>query len=272
MLTRDHMSAMADEFRKIAAEAQKDTQPAPVSNRLMWEPGSAFTTRCGSMVHGVPTRGEDPEGDAFIDSRAVQDLVHHAEGALRQGRKVVCLCEGGVHGAEKSEQRTLADAIDQLHRKPHHAGKILHDTWDDEEVRAIGQNRDGHFYIDRQSPMFKKLVQIFKDPDLVDAALQAGLSGGGKGQTGKILASAQAQSKLLTLGAQATNQKKLQELAHPDRQGGERTQLSAVMEHYHHERRKNLVKKVKEHEAQGHAVVTMPHHAHLQHVQAALRS
>lgn len=271
MLTRDHMSAMADEFRKIAA-AKPAAEPQPVSRRLMWEQGSAFITPRGSMVHGTPHRGTDPEADSFIDTRMVPDLVHHAEGALRQGRKVVCLTEGGVHGPEGSEQRALADAIDQLHRKPAHAGKVIHDTWDDDEVRSVSQNRDGHVSIDRQSAMFKKLVQIFKDPDLVDAALQAGLSGQGKGQTAKILASAQAQSKLLTLGVPPTNVKKLQELVNPEATGAPRNQLSAVMEHYHHIRRQNLVRKVKEHEAQGRVVVTAPAHVHVQHVQAALRS
>ena len=276
MLNRHTMSAMADEFRKIAAAApqQQGQEPPPqqVSSRLTWAPGSAFITRGGSMVHGSPKRGEDREAEAFLNSRLVPDLIHHAEGALRQGRKVVCLSEGGVQGEDGSEQRVLAAAIDQLHRKPQHAGRILHDSWDDEEVRAIGETEDGHPHIDREAPIFKRLVKVFKDPDLVDAALQAGLSGEGKKQTGQILASAQAQSKLIALGAPTNNVKKLQMLARPEQHGGPRTQLSAVMEHYDHERRRNLVKKLKEHEEQGNVVVTAPHHGHLQHVQAALRS
>lgn len=270
MLSRINMNAMADEFRKIAA-AKEPEQPTPQSRRLTWEHGSAFITPGGSMVHGTPHKGTGAEEDSFIETRLIPDLLHHAEGALRGGKTVVCLTEGGVHGPENTEQRALSDAMDELHRKPEHAGKVLHDTWDDDEVRAVAQNRDGHLYIDRSSPMFKKLVAVFKDPDLVDAALQAGLSGQGKGQTARILASAEAQSKLLSMGVPPTNVKKLHELTHPHESGGQRTQLSAVMEHYHHHRRQNLVKKVKEHEGKGHVVVTAPAHLHVKHVSDALR-
>lgn len=273
-VTPNVMGAMADEFRKIAmaAEQQPGHSQRRVASRLSWEPGSVFITSGGSMVHGSPGCCGDAEAAEFTQSRLVPDLIRHAESALRQGRKVVCLSEGGVNGEEGSEQRALSDAIDQLHRKPHHAGKIIHDSWDDEDVRAIGETRDGHLHIDRDSPIFKRLVQVFRDPDLVDAALQAGLSGKGKKQTGQILASAQAQSKLMSMGAPPTNVAKLQALVNPEESGGPRTQLSAVMEHYHHERRKNLVKKVKDHEGQGHVVVMAPHHRHVPHVQAALRS
>jgi hypothetical protein len=194
-INRHNMSAMADEFRKIAAalpqEAQQGAVPQ-VSRRLMWEPGSAFITPAGSMVHGTPDLGDDREALEFLQSRVIPDLVRHAEGALRQGRKVVCLSEGCVNGAEGSPQRALSAALDQLHRKPYHAGRILHDSWDDADVYAVGETADGHFQIDRGSTIFKKLVQTFKDPDLVDAALQAGLSAKGGKQTGQILASAEA--------------------------------------------------------------------------------
>lgn len=151
-----------------------------------WIAEHEITTPGGSYILGTPHHGESSKANAWHKKTLIPSVLAAAEKAIKAGKKVVYLAEGGRAGPGSwqrenkndpgAEQGQVAEALEDRF-----GDKVLQDTWDGDRVRIDVEVRDEEnstdsvevtrLQVDPKAPVTKKLLEKFKDPALVEAGL-----------------------------------------------------------------------------------------------------
>ena len=233
-----------------------------------WVAEHEITTPGGSYILGTPHHGESKKGDAWHKKTLIPSVLAAADKAIKAGKKVVFLAEGGVAGPGSwqreqkddpgAEQGQVAEALEKSF-----GDKVTQDTWDGDRVRIDKEVRDEEkstdtnevtkLQVDPKAPVTKKLIQKFKDPVLVEA----GLAGAMFDQMGEevtenpYIVSPEAQKYLKAKGIDWNSRGSISKMWDDD-------DLSAVAAANAQLRDEEFVKKVRDTEASGAVAIVTP--------------
>ena len=236
-----------------------DRSENPYDASSEWfEEHSAETPR-GSRVIGT-MHGKDEELEE-VKIHILPKVLSGAKELLDQGKKIVFLAEGAIHGTEGSEQNLIASELDNMSNK-----SITHDTWDDENVEFCSYDENGKdMGLNFDSRMVKKLIAKFGKKEEIEAALYATM----RAQNDTFPISEEAKYYLEnTIGVDLNDAEKLAELTFNASEGQEGT-LTKIMQTWNRLRQENLLRKIKEIEDRGSVAIVTPGYSHaysLKHV------
>ena len=253
-------------------------------NRKMWEAEHSAKTPGGSVLLGTThmdvedaTTGAmshaDPTAKASFKEHVINGAVDAAKAAMKAGKKVVVLSEGTTYGDDTlddpndwNEQHAVAKAVHEAT-----GGKAVQDTWDDDTVSLTNPDSD----------VWKRLTSAAGgDPVKAKGALAVFMAGQGQSWDSMVEDGwvdddvAEAVTKATGTDPRGKLSKKTQQrfydMAFPGDSGKPHTEVSAIGEVYNAARQENLLRKIREVEADGGVVIAAPGASHAYNLKGAI--
>lgn len=253
-------------------------------NRKMWEAEHSAKTPGGSVLLGTThmdvedaTTGAmshaDPTAKASFKEHVINGAVDAAKAAMKAGKKVVVLSEGTTYGDDTlddpndwNEQHAVAKAVHEAT-----GGKAVQDTWDDDTVSLTNPDSD----------VWKRLTSAAGgDPVKAKGALAVFMAGQGQSRDSMVEDGwvdddvAEAVTKATGTDPRGKLSKKTQQrfydMAFPGDSGKPHTEVSAIGEVYNAARQENLLRKIREVEADGGVVIAAPGASHAYNLKGAI--
>lgn len=252
--------------------------------RKAWEAEHSATTPGGSVLLGTthmdsedPTTGAmdhaDPTAKASFKEHVINGAVDAAKAAAKAGKKVVVLSEGTMYVDDTlddpndwNEQHAVAKAVHEAT-----GGKAVQDTWDDDTVSLTNPESD----------VWKRMTSAAgNDPVKAKGALAVFMAGQGQSWDSMVEDGwvddevAEAVKKATGTDPRGKLSKKTQQrfydMAFPGDSGKSHTEVSAIGEVYNAARQENLLRKIREVEADGGVVIAAPGASHAYNLKGAL--
>jgi len=253
-------------------------------NRQVWEAEHSAKTPGGSVLLGTThmdvedaTTGAmshaDPTAKASFKEHVINGAVDAAKAAMKAGKKVVVLSEGTTYGDDTlddpndwNEQHAVAKAVHEAT-----GGKAVQDTWDDDTVSLTNPDSD----------VWKRLTSAAGgDPVKAKGALAVFMAGQGQSWDSMVEDGwvdddvAEAVTKATGTDPRGKLSKKTQQrfydMAFPGDSGKPHTEVSAIGEVYNAARQENLLRKIREVEADGGVVIAAPGASHAYNLKGAI--
>ena len=253
-------------------------------NRQVWEAEHSAKTPGGSVLLGTThmdvedaTTGAmshaDPTAKASFKEHVINGAVDAAKAAAKAGKKVVVLSEGTTYGDDTlddpndwNEQHAVAKAVHEAT-----GGKAVQDTWDDDTVSLTNPDSD----------VWKRLTSAAGgDPVKAKGALAVFMAGQGQSWDSMVEDGwvdddvAEAVTKATGTDPRGKLSKKTQQrfydMAFPGDSGKPHTEVSAIGEVYNAARQENLLRKIREVEADGGVVIAAPGASHAYNLKGAI--
>jgi hypothetical protein len=244
--------------------------------RKAWEAEHSAKTPGGSVLLGTthmdsedPTTGAmnhaDPTAKASFKEHVINSAVDAAKAAAKASKKVVVLSEGTMYGEDTlddpndwNEQHAVAKAVHEAT-----GGKAVQDTWDDDTVSLTNPESD----------VWKRMTSAAgDDPVKAKGALAVFMAGQGQSWDSMVEDGwvdddvAEAVKKATGTDPRGKLSKKTQQrfydMAFPGDSGKSHTEVSAIGEVYNAARQENLLRKIREVEADGGVVIAAPGASH----------
>ncbi len=215
----------------------------------------------------------DPTAKASFKEHVINGAVDAAKAAMKAGKKVVVLSEGTTYGDDTlddpndwNEQHAVAKAVHEAT-----GGKAVQDTWDDDTVSLTNPDSD----------VWKRLTSAAGgDPVKAKGALAVFMAGQGQSWDSMVEDGwvdddvAEAVTKATGTDPRGKLSKKTQQrfydMAFPGDSGKPHTEVSAIGEVYNAARQENLLRKIREVEADGGVVIATPGASHAYNLKGAL--
>lgn len=253
-------------------------------NRKAWEAEHSAKTPGGSVLLGTthmdsedPTTGAmshaDPTAQASFKEHVINGAVDAAKAAAKAGKKVVVLSEGTTYGDDTlddpndwNEQHAVAKAVHEAT-----GGKAVQDTWDDDTVSLTNPESD----------VWKRMTSAAGgDPVKAKGALAVFMAGQGQSWDSMVedgwadddVAEAVRKATGTDPRGRLSNktQQRFYDMAFPGDSGKPHTEVSAIGEVYNAARQENLLRKIREVEADGGVVIAAPGASHAYNLKGAI--
>lgn len=259
----EHDEAFRQIPRPPGWRSAEDEGDLPEGDYSEWAQEHMAVTPHGSLVigsvHADPEDEQSP-GGIYHHSHVVPTVLQHAHDAIRGGKRITFVAEGGTGEDAPGDGGHLARELVK-----HFGHRVGHDTWDDKPVNVY----------DQTSPIWKRLYNATGNRALVHAALTAFMAGQGD-DPGLLrrhgILTPEGHQHLQQQGIDPFDPQHVQTMyamMFPKDQnsypisGGTHNELSLVGEHYNAARQQNLLKKLRDIEQRGHVGIV---HAGASHV------